>query len=673
MPGEGEPRSNVALVGAVDQGTSSTRFLIFNAKTSEVITYHQVELKQILPKSGWVEEDPMEILDTTTCCIEKAVENLVGLGYKQSDIKAVGITNQRETTIVWDKTTGKPLYNAIVWLDLRTASTVDELQKKTPGNDKDYLRSRCGLPLATYFSAVKLRWLLDNSETVRKAVEDGRCMFGTVDSWLVYNLTGGVNGGQHVTDVTNASRTMLMNLSTLAWDDSLCRFFDIPKSVLPEIRSSAEIYGELTSTSLQGTKISGILGDQQAALVGQLCFQVGQAKNTYGTGCFLLYNTGLKAVESTTGLLTTVAYKLGKNKPAIYALEGAIAIAGACVQWLRDNMGMISSSAEIEQLASAVDSTYGCYFVPAFSGLFCPYWQSDARGIICGLTQFTNKNHIARAVLEAVCFQTRELLDAMNKDSGLDLTSVRVDGGMTVNLLLMQIQADLLGIDVVRPSMTETTALGAAMAAGSAEGVDVWDLSSLMSGNTKGSPSTPVATDIFHPSITSQEREERLAKWKMAVERSMHWDTAGKQLRVPMGLWDTLAPGLYAFGSFAMLLLANLVAGDAFLEPQASVVVEVTLVSNIPIRIGSEKSVQIVLTGTDELPLGLTETKSLLFPIEEVFIRAQLEGHEGEKLELGDKKLRQLKLGEISASLSCLNFFSPSSVLCILYFFLPTL
>lgn len=531
MPGEGVSSSSINLVGAVDQGTSSTRFLIFNAKTSEVITYHQVELKQILPKEGWVEEDPLEILETTKCCIDKAVENLIGLGYKQTDIKAVGITNQRETTIVWDKATGKPLYNAIVWLDLRTASTVEQLQKKTPGNDKDYLRSRCGLPLATYFSAVKMRWLLDNSEPVRKAVEEGRCMFGTVDSWLVYNLTGGVNGGKHITDVTNASRTMLMNLTTLEWDDSLCRFFDIPKNALPSIRSSAEVYGVLSSTKLQGTKISGILGDQQAALVGQLCFQVGQAKNTYGTGCFLLYNTGLKAVESKTGLLTTVAYQLGKDKPAIYALEGAIAIAGACVQWLRDNMGMISTSAEIEELAASVDSTHGCYFVPAFSGLFCPYWQSDARGIICGLTQFTNKNHIARAVLEAVCFQTRELLDAMNKDSGLELTSVRVDGGMTVNSLLMQIQADLLGIDVVRPSMTETTALGAAMAAGGAEGVDVWDLSTVMSATKGGSASTPVATDIFHPSITDKEREERLAKWKMAVERSMHWDTTGKQLR----------------------------------------------------------------------------------------------------------------------------------------------
>ncbi|RUS78178.1 hypothetical protein EGW08_014066 [Elysia chlorotica] len=535
---------------------------IFNAKTSEVITYHQVELKQIFPKSGWVEEDPMEILETTKICIDKAVENLVGLGYKASDIKAVGITNQRETTIVWDKTTGKPLYNAIVWLDLRTASTVDELQKRTPGNDKDYLRSQCGLPLATYFSAVKLRWLLDNSENVRKAAEDGRCMFGTVDSWLVYNLTGGVKGGKHITDVTNASRTMLMSLCTLEWDESLCQFFDIPMSILPSIRSSSEVYGVLSSTSLRGTKISGILGDQQAALVGQLCFQVGQAKNTYGTGCFLLYNTGLKVVESKTGLLTTVAYKLGKEAPAVYALEGAIAIAGACVQWLRDNMGMISTSAEIEKLASAVESTSGCYFVPAFSGLFCPYWQSDARGIICGLTQYTNKNHIARAVLEAVCFQTRELLDAMNTDSGLELTSVKVDGGMTVNSLLMQIQADLLGIEVVRPSMTETTALGAAMAAGSAEGVDVWDLRELMSAAPKGSPSTPVATDIFYPSITSEEREERLAKWKMAVERSMHWDTTGKPLRVSKGLWNTLGPGLYAFGSFGMFLLASLVSGD---------------------------------------------------------------------------------------------------------------
>uniref|UniRef100_A0A0B7BFS1 Probable glycerol kinase n=2 Tax=Arion vulgaris TaxID=1028688 RepID=A0A0B7BFS1_9EUPU len=542
------------LIGAVDQGTSSTRFLIFNAGTAEVVTYHQIEVKHILPKEGWVEEDPMEILESVKICIDKATENLIGLGFKSSDIKALGITNQRETTIVWDRLTGKPLYNAIVWLDVRTAATVQQLIKKTPGQNKDYLRAICGLPIITYFSAVKLRWLLDNSELVRKATEDGRCMFGTVDTWLLWNLTGGTNGGDHVTDVTNASRTMLMSLSTLDWDDKLCHFFDIPKSILPTIRSSSEIYGNMAITALKGVKISGILGDQQAALVGQSCFKVGQAKNTYGTGCFLLYNTGLNVVESKTGLLTTVAYKLGKNKPAVYALEGSIAIAGACVTWLRDNLGIISSSSEIEVLASEVDSTHGCYFVPAFSGLFCPYWQNDARGIICGLAQFTNKKHIARAALEAVCFQTKELLDAMYKDSGLELTSLKVDGGMTNNSLLMQIQADLLGIKVVRPSMTESTALGAAMAAGAADGVGVW--------NIDQAESTTITSDTFEPTMSLRESLEKMAKWKDAVNRSMHWETSGRPLDVKFGIWDTFAPGLFMWGSFGLVVLAKLIAAS---------------------------------------------------------------------------------------------------------------
>nr|KAG5703569.1 hypothetical protein BaRGS_000954 [Batillaria attramentaria] len=404
-----------------------------------------------------------------------------------------------------------------VWLDLRTASTVKSLIEKTPQKNKDYLRPYCGLPITTYFSAVKLRWLLDNCEKVRQAVKDGRCMFGTVDSWLMWNLTGGVNGGCHITDVTNASRTMLMNIHTLQWDDFLCRFFDIPKAVLPEIRSSSEVYGKMASGPLQGYPISGILGDQQAALVGQTCFKLGQAKNTYGTGCFLLYNTGTQPVESKNGLLTTVAYKLGPNKPAVYALEGAIAIAGACVRWLRDNLGIISTSQEVETLAQQVESTHGCYFVPAFSGLFCPYWQDSARGIICGLSQFTTKHHIARAALEAICFQTRELLEAMNQDSGIPLTLLQVDGGMTSNNLLMQLQADILQIQVVRPSMPETTALGVAMAAGAAEGMGVWNLNQEEGSN--------ITTDVFTPSITQKECDERCARWNMAVKRSMDWQT----------------------------------------------------------------------------------------------------------------------------------------------------
>ncbi|XP_069114866.1 glycerol kinase 3-like [Argopecten irradians] len=463
---------------------------------------------------GWVEEDPIEILASVLTCMQKAVNNLNALNISPASIKTIGITNQRETTVVWDKLTGKPLYNAIVWLDMRTAGTVDILVNKTPQKDKDYLRPKCGLPITTYFSAVKLRWLIDNCEEVRTAIKDGRCLFGTVDSWLLWNLTGGKDGGKHLTDVTNASRTMLMNIGSLEWDMDLLKFFDIPKEVLPEIRSSSEVYGQLVSGPLKGLNISGILGDQQAALVGQMCFKPGQAKNTYGTGCFLLMNTGTEVCESSHGLLTTVGYQLGKDKPVIYALEGAVAIGGACVRWLRDNLGIIKTSAEIEELAAGVDCVGGCYFVPAFSGLFCPYWQSDARGVICGLTQFTTKCHIARAALEAVCFQTREILEIMNEESGIPLMSLQVDGGMTANKLLMQMQSDLLGINVVRPSMPETTALGAAMAAGHAEGI--W--------NIEDSAAATITTDTFTPAIRSKERDERFNRWKLAVERSMHWE-----------------------------------------------------------------------------------------------------------------------------------------------------
>ncbi|KAK6173438.1 hypothetical protein SNE40_016887 [Patella caerulea] len=539
------------LVGAVDQGTSSTRFLIFSSETAELVTYHQTEIKQYYPKDGWVEEDPIEILQSVKTCIEKATENLKALGRSPNDIKCIGITNQRETTVVWDKVTGLPLYNAIVWLDLRTSSTVEELIDKTPQKDKDYLRPYCGLPITTYFSAVKLKWLIDHSEEVRKAVEQDRCLFGTVDSWLLWNMTGGPGRGQHVTDVTNASRTMLMNIHNLQWDDKLCNFFSIPKSILPAIHSSSEIYGHVVDGPLKNLPISGILGDQQAALVGQTCFSVGQAKNTYGTGCFLLYNTGTNLVESKTGVLTTVAYKLGKNKPVVYALEGAVAIAGACVKWLRDNLGIIQSAPDVEKLASAVDNTAGCYFVPAFSGLFCPYWQDDARGTICGLTQYTNKHHLGRAALEAVCFQTREVLDAMNKDSGIPLTSLQVDGGMTGNNLLMQLQADLLGINVVRPSMTETTALGAAMAAGYAEGVKVWDLDNL--------GSNEIVTDVFQPSIRERERDQRFGRWKMAVERSLNW-AQKDECKVSLedtGFWKTLGIGWFVWTSFGLVMLAN--------------------------------------------------------------------------------------------------------------------
>ncbi|KAK3588819.1 hypothetical protein CHS0354_028468 [Potamilus streckersoni] len=540
--------TQLSLVGAIDQGTSSTRFLIFSSQKAELLTYHQEEIRLIYPKEGWVEEDPLEILQSVKTCIYKAVENLKALNISQENMKCIGITNQRETTVVWDKVTGQPLHNAIVWLDTRTASTVEKLIAQSPGKSKDHLRPLCGLPITTYFSAVKLKWLIDNCQEVQDALREGRLMFGTIDSWLLWNLTGGKNGGQYLTDVTNASRTMLMNINTLQWDTKLCSFFDIPKEILPEIRSSSEVYGHLCDGALKGLPVSGILGDQQAALVGQMCFKAGQAKNTYGTGCFLLMNTGEQAVESKHGLLTTVGYQLGKDQPVIYALEGAIAIAGACVRWLRDNMGIIKTSEEIETLASKVDSTHGCYFVPAFSGLFCPYWLADARGTICGLTQFTTKEHIARAALEAVCFQTRELLEAMNQDSGIPLKSLQVDGGMTGNNLLMQLQADLLGINVVRPSMPETTALGAAMAAGVALGI--WSL--------KAEDLASITIDTFKPSIVAKERDDRFAQWKEAVKRSMHWVPSESSTAHELRPASVLAGGIFAFISFALMVAVDI-------------------------------------------------------------------------------------------------------------------
>ncbi|XP_061649394.1 glycerol kinase-like [Phyllopteryx taeniolatus] len=505
------------LVGAIDQGTSSTRFLVFNAKTAELITHHQVEINQSFPKEGWVEEDPREIIQSVYECMEKTCEKLCQRHIDVGNIKAVGVTNQRETTLVWDKDTGEPLYNAIVWLDLRTQSTVERLINKAPDKNKNLLRHKTGLPISTYFSAVKLRWLLDNVDTVQQAALSGRAVFGTVDSWIIWCLTGGRNGGIHCTDVSNASRTMLFNIHTMDWDHELCSYFDIPMELLPKVKSSSEIYGWMKTTSLEGVPISGCLGDQSAALVGQMCFEDGQTKNTYGTGCFMLRNTGQRPVMSDHGLLTTVAYKLGRDQPPCYALEGSVAIAGAAVRWLKDNMGIVQSSAEIEKLAASAGTSYGCYFVPAFSGLYAPYWEPSARGIICGLTQFTNKSHLAFAALEAVCFQTREIVDAMNKDSGAPLVQLQVDGGMTANRLLMQLQADILGVSVVKPSMSETTALGAAMAAGSAEGVNVWTLSP--------GDLPHMTSDKYEPQINCDESEFRFARWKKAVQRSMNWET----------------------------------------------------------------------------------------------------------------------------------------------------
>uniref|UniRef100_A0A1L8E1W7 Probable glycerol kinase n=1 Tax=Nyssomyia neivai TaxID=330878 RepID=A0A1L8E1W7_9DIPT len=503
------------LVGAIDEGTSSARVLLFKVETSEVVCFHQVEIKQIYPLEGWVEQDPMEILEAVHECLERTVEKLRELGGFPEDIVALGVTNQRETTIVWNRKDGRPLHRAIVWLDMRTSATVDELLDKVPNKtrNKNYLKPLCGLPLSPYFSAVKLRWLIQNISRVREAVRSGNCLFGTVDTWLLWNLTGGVNGGQHITDVTNASRTMLMNIETLRWDTKLCSFFEIPQEVLPEIRSSSEVYGTMASGVLKGVPLSGCLGDQQSALVGQQCLERGQAKATYGTGCFLLYNTGTVFVDSTHGLLTTVAYQIGRDAAPVYALEGSVAIAGAALGWLRDNMGMISSAKESEQLAASVSTTGDIYFVPAFSGLYAPYWNQEARGVICGINEDTQQGHIVRATLEAVCFQVRDILGAMNKDCGIPLQKLRVDGGMTENKLLMQLQSDLIGLEIIKPRMAETTALGAAMMAACAVGR--WDVKTI---------EVPMETMKYEPKIGVDERDIRYSKWKMAVERSFGWD-----------------------------------------------------------------------------------------------------------------------------------------------------
>ncbi|XP_017788493.1 PREDICTED: glycerol kinase isoform X2 [Habropoda laboriosa] len=501
------------FIGAIDEGTSSARFLVFDVLHRKVVASHQIEIKQKYPQEGWVEQDPKEILQAVRECIKKTIEKLKDIGLSVSDIKAVGITNQRETTLMWDKNTGEPLHNAIVWLDMRTTTTLEDILDSVPNKtrNKNYLKPLCGLPMSPYFSALKIRWLIDNIPRVKHAVDEETCAFGTVDTWLLWNLT---KGQLHVTDVSNASRTMLMNIESLKWDPLLCRFFGIPQHILPEIRSSAEVYGVVANPEvLAGVPIAGCVGDQQGALLGQLCLKPGQAKATYGTGCFLLYNTGNVVLDSNQGLITTIAYKLGKA-PATYALEGSVAVAGAALSWLRDNMQLFSNITQSQDMAERVRCSGDVYFVPAFSGLYAPYWQQDARGVICGITEDTQQYHIVRAALEAVCFQTRDILEAMVKDSGTKLTNLQVDGGMTVNNLLMQLQADITGINVVRPNMVETTALGAAMLAGVGAGViDINDVDA--SQVTK-----------FSPAIGEDERDLRYSKWKMAVERSMKWDSA---------------------------------------------------------------------------------------------------------------------------------------------------
>ncbi|KAK5640490.1 hypothetical protein RI129_011301 [Pyrocoelia pectoralis] len=504
--------STTKLIGALDEGTSSARFILFKSGTAEIVASHQQELPQIRPQEGWVEQDPMEILQVVRICIDETVKKLQAAGGSVGDIVAIGVTNQRESTIVWDKTTGLPLYNSLVWLDMRTASTVDRLLEVIPNGtkNKDYLKPLCGLPLSPYFSALKLKWLHDNVPSIKKAMRDGTCLFGTVDSWIIWNLTGGI----HVTDVTNASRTMLMNLDTLDWDAVLLNFFSLPSSILPTIKSCSEVYGYIVNSPLEGIPIAGCLGDQQAALVGQQCLNCGEAKSTYGTGCFLLYNTGGKRVNSTHGLLTTVAYQMGPNAPVTYALEGSVAVAGAALSWLKDNMSILSDLNDAEEIAKGADSMNGAdlYFVPAFSGLYAPYWHKEARGTIVGITEDTHSSHLVKATLEAVCFQTRDILEAMNKDYGTSIKTLRVDGGMTSNSYLMQLQADLTGLRVLKPAMAESTALGAAMAAGAAVGQ--WNLKE----------HTDMPIQEWKPAIGDDERDIKYSRWKMAVDRAMGWD-----------------------------------------------------------------------------------------------------------------------------------------------------
>ncbi|MCU0307770.1 MAG: glycerol kinase GlpK [Thermoleophilia bacterium] len=494
------------FVAAIDQGTTSTRFMIFDA-TGTPVGVAQEEHRQIYPRPGWVEHDAAEIWERTRQVIAGALD---AAGITAKDLAAVGITNQRETTVVWDRATGEPIHNAIVWQDTRTDQICQELAK---GHGQDRFRAATGLPLATYFSGPKARWILDEVPGARARAEAGELMFGTIDTWLIWNLTGGPDGGAHVTDVTNASRTLLMDLGTLSWIPGHLDAVGVPGAMLPEVRSSSEVYGECRIPELAGVPVAGDLGDQQAALFGQTCFAVGEAKNTYGTGNFLLQNIGTDPTLSTCGLITTAAYRLG-DQPAVYALEGSIAIAGALVQWLRDNLRMFDSAPEVEDLARSVDDNGGVYFVPAFSGLFAPYWRSDARGVIVGLTRFANRGHIARAVLEATAFQSREMAEAMEADSGVRLDALKVDGGMVKNELLMQFQADILDIPVIRPKVIETTVLGAAYAAGLAVGVwpDTESLRANWAEDTRWVPQMP-----------AQRRDREYAQWKKAVTRSFDW------------------------------------------------------------------------------------------------------------------------------------------------------
>ncbi len=503
------------FVGALDQGTTSTRFMIFDHAGREV-GRHQLEHEQILPQAGWVEHNPLEIWERTQTVIGSA---LASSGLTASDLDSMGVTNQRETTLVWDRHTGRPYANALVWQDTRTAAIAAALDADGRG---EVIRAKAGLPPATYFSGGKLQWLLEHVDGLRAAAERGDALFGTPDTWVIWNLTGGPRGGRHVTDVTNASRTMLMDLATLDWDEELLGFFGVPRAMLPTILSSSDPDGYAATASPSdwggSIRITADLGDQQAATVGQVCFAVGEAKNTYGTGNFMLLNTGTEPVRSRAGLLTTVAYRLGEA-PAVYALEGSIAVTGSAVQWLRDQLGIIRNAGEVEILAASVSDAGGIYFVPAFSGLFAPYWRSDARGALVGLSRFNTAAHLARATLEAICYQTKDVADAMTLDSGVRLDTLKVDGGVTANALCMQIQADVLGVDVSKPVVAETTALGAAYGAGLATGF--WRTTDELRANWQ-------EDRRWSPQWTDEQRTSGYAGWRKAVDRTLDWTDVSK-------------------------------------------------------------------------------------------------------------------------------------------------
>lgn len=575
-----EKRDLGPLIGAIDQGTSSTRFIIFAANTGELITHHQIEIKKIFPHEGWVEQDPMEIMATVEESIFQVVRKLRAINVDVEDIVGVGLCSQRESVLVWDRDTGTPLYNSIVWLDNRTSDLVESILDRIPGRDVNFFKSKTGLPLSTYFSSFKLNWLINNVPQVKTALDNNKLMFGTMDSWLLWNLIG-----KHLTDVTNASRTFLMNIETLQWDESLCSYFKIPTKILPQIKSSSEMYGNILKGPLKGVPIAGVIGDQHAALVGQNCMHFGQIKATYGTGCFLMQNIGsqsfLGSKDARNSLITTVAYKLG-DEPACYAIEGSVAIAGAAVSWLRDNVELIRNYTEVESLARQVPHSGGVFFVPAFQGLYAPHWDPNATGIIIGLSQYTRKSHIIRATLEGIAYQTNDILSLMQLKNFMD---IKVDGGLSSSDLLCQMLADISGSSIMRPTMVETTALGAAMVAGNALGV--WDIKSyqkecsfsqldanlmqtdLFDNNANDSipinfmrqftlsyKANPIDHDVFIPSINEELRQSKILAWQSAVDRSRKWIKIEKQeeKRVDYKRLSTVP-----FGMFIMMSLGSLV------------------------------------------------------------------------------------------------------------------